>query len=74
MLGAGHTVPNGDPAEPYAANTQLCCALLAPPSIAPDGFETLRFGTRPGVAARPPRRGQTRTASTASASKSASCV
>jgi hypothetical protein len=27
----GHTMPNGDPAEPYADNTQLCCALLMSP-------------------------------------------
>lgn len=29
-LAYGHTVPNGDPAEPYADNTQLCCGLVLP--------------------------------------------
>ena len=27
----GHTMPNGDPAEAYADNTRLCCALLLSP-------------------------------------------
>jgi predicted Zn finger-like uncharacterized protein len=27
----GHTLPNGDPPEPYADNTGLCCALLLEP-------------------------------------------
>jgi hypothetical protein len=27
-LGSGHTVPNGDPAEPFAPDTKLCCMLL----------------------------------------------
>ena len=27
----GHTMPNGDPAEPYTDNTRLCCALLLSP-------------------------------------------
>lgn len=30
-LGVGHTVPNGDPAEPFAPNTRLCCVVLLPP-------------------------------------------
>ena len=37
----GHTVPNGDPPEPYAANTELCCAWIAPPVLTPDGFGEL---------------------------------
>lgn len=45
-LWTGHTVPNGDPPEPYARNTKLCGALVMPPVIAPDGFETLRVGER----------------------------
>jgi hypothetical protein len=36
-----HTIPNGDPAEPYAPNTKLCCAMLAPPLIVPDEFREL---------------------------------
>lgn len=45
-LWTGHTVPNGDPPTPYAPNTKLCGALLVPPLIAPDGFETLRVRDR----------------------------
>ena len=37
----GHTIPNGDPPEPYAENTELCCALITPPVLAPDGFDSL---------------------------------
>ena len=36
-LGFGHTIPhNGDPAEPYAKNTELCCALLSQPQLIPE--------------------------------------
>ncbi|MFZ6749346.1 suppressor of fused domain protein [Undibacterium sp. Ren11W] len=31
-LGFAHTVPNGDPAEAYAPNTELCGAILLPPA------------------------------------------
>lgn len=27
----GHTIPNGNPPHPYASDTQLSCALIAPP-------------------------------------------
>ena len=37
----GNTVPNGDPPEPYAPDTRLCCALLLPPVFEPDGFASL---------------------------------
>jgi hypothetical protein len=40
-LGSGHTVPNGDPPEPYAPGTQLCGALVVPALMAPDDFGTL---------------------------------
>jgi hypothetical protein len=30
-LGWGHTVPNGDPPQPFAPGTRLCCMLVAPP-------------------------------------------
>lgn len=40
-LGVGHTMPNGDPAEPYASNTKLCGAIIVPPLTAPDAFDTL---------------------------------
>ncbi|QPF71544.1 suppressor of fused domain protein [Roseateles sp. DAIF2] len=45
-LGFGHTVPNGDPAEPYAPNTALCGALVLPPVSVPPAFRSLDI---PGV-------------------------
>jgi Suppressor of fused protein (SUFU) len=42
-LSESHTVPNGDPPEPFAGNTQLCCALLAPPLLFGDGFRSLEI-------------------------------
>ena len=36
----GHTVPNGDPPEPYAEDTKLCCALIAPTVLGREGFES----------------------------------
>lgn len=29
-LGPGHSVPNGDPPQPYAPNTKFCCAVVVP--------------------------------------------
>jgi hypothetical protein len=43
FLSYGHTVPNGDPAEPYASNTKLCGALLLPAATAPGDFLRLRI-------------------------------
>jgi hypothetical protein len=40
-LGSGHTVPNGDPPEPYAPGTDACCALIAPPLLTPEAFDEL---------------------------------
>jgi hypothetical protein len=37
----GHTVPNADPPQPYAANTDLCCALLLGPILPDEEFGTL---------------------------------
>lgn len=34
-LSIDHTIPNGDPAEPYAENTKFCCALIGFPLTAP---------------------------------------
>jgi Suppressor of fused protein (SUFU) len=34
-LGPYHTVPNGDPPEPFAADTRLCCWMLLPPVRVP---------------------------------------
>ncbi len=35
-LGIGHTIPNGDPAEPFALGTKLCGWLLLPPINVPE--------------------------------------
>jgi hypothetical protein len=40
-LGWGHTVPNGDPAEPYADNVKFTGAILLPPVTAPEEFFVL---------------------------------
>lgn len=42
-LGFGHTVPNGDPAAPYAPSTKLCGAMVLPSVTVPDGFHKLRI-------------------------------
>jgi hypothetical protein len=34
-LGELHTIPNGDPARPFADNTELCCVMLARPALFP---------------------------------------
>jgi len=40
-LGQGHTIPNGDPAEPLADGIGFIGAMLAPSQLAPEEFETL---------------------------------
>ncbi len=40
-LGWGHTVPNGNPAEPYASNTKLCGAIVSPSVTVPNEFHEL---------------------------------
>lgn len=40
-LGWGHTLPNGDPAEPYADNTQLSGILILPSVNVPEAFHSL---------------------------------
>ncbi len=37
-LWVSHTIPNGDPVKPFAANTKLCCMFLSVPTLCPDGF------------------------------------
>jgi hypothetical protein len=37
-----HTVPNGDPAEPFSDNTKLCCAMIAKPVLFGEEFTSLR--------------------------------
>jgi hypothetical protein len=43
-LWESHSVPNGDPPEPFAPDTELCGVVLIPPILAPEGFETLELG------------------------------
>jgi hypothetical protein len=38
-LAAGHTIPNGDPPEPYAPRAEFCCALIANPLTTPAEFD-----------------------------------
>jgi len=38
----GHTLPSDDPPQPYADNTQLCCALLLGPLLTGEEFGTLK--------------------------------
>lgn len=42
-LGEDHTIPNDDPPQPFASNTQLCCALLTSPLLFGDEFRTLKI-------------------------------
>lgn len=37
-IGLGHTIPNGQPAEPYAEGTQLCCVMTGQPLGFGEGF------------------------------------
>jgi hypothetical protein len=41
FLAPGHTIPNGDPPEPLAPGSKLCCLLIREPVTTPDGFRTL---------------------------------
>jgi hypothetical protein len=40
-LSALHTVPNGDPAQPFAENTDMCCMLILKPFLFGGDFLTL---------------------------------
>src|SRR5262249_44583228 len=40
-IGPGHTVPNGDPAQPYAAGTPFSAVLATPPRRAPASAGTI---------------------------------
>lgn len=42
-LGFGHTVPNGDPAEPYAPKTKFSCGLILPLLNVPEEFNKLQI-------------------------------
>src|SRR5262245_1436352 len=45
-LGIGHTIPNGDPARPFAANTRFCCWMIDQPILFPKEVQKLRVGDR----------------------------
>ncbi len=36
-----HTIPNGNPPEPFASNTQMTGVILLPPITIPQGFHEL---------------------------------
>jgi hypothetical protein len=40
-IGLGHTVPNGDPPEPFADNTDFCCWLVVKPVMFDKGFRRM---------------------------------
>jgi hypothetical protein len=42
-LGTGHTMPNGDPPEPFAPNTGLCSWWLLPPNTVPEEAQTVKL-------------------------------
>ena len=39
----GHTIPHGDPPEPFADNTNFCCWMLYPPIMVDEEFTTLEI-------------------------------
>lgn len=45
-LGAGHTVPNGDPPEPLGANTKCVGSILLAPPWFDDALSEVRLGDR----------------------------
>jgi hypothetical protein len=42
-VGPGHTIPNGDPPEPFHDSTAMCCWMLAAPVWFPEEFRELRI-------------------------------
>jgi hypothetical protein len=46
VLWSGDTVPYGDPPRPYAKGVGFTGALIAPPLMAPEGFDTLEHEGR----------------------------
>ncbi len=45
-LGWGHTIPNNEPAEPFADNTRLSAIMLLPPIHAANDFHSLKISTK----------------------------
>ncbi|MEM9753846.1 MAG: suppressor of fused domain protein [Planctomycetota bacterium] len=46
LISVGDTIPNGDPPEPFAPNTQLCAWLVGPSMIGSGGFSELEHEGR----------------------------
>ena len=42
-LAWGHTIPNGDPAEPFSNNTKLSGVIILPPISTPNDFQSLEI-------------------------------
>lgn len=42
-LGWGHTIPNGDPSEPFCKNTALSGVIILPPINVPEAFYQLKI-------------------------------
>lgn len=45
-LGYGHTIPNGDPAQPFIENTKLNTMLLLPTVVFSEDFHQLRIANK----------------------------
>ncbi|HEX9997688.1 MAG TPA: suppressor of fused domain protein [Abditibacterium sp.] len=42
-LGFGHSIPNGEPPQPFGPNTKQCASFLLPPMELPEKFARLRL-------------------------------
>lgn len=41
-----HTIPNGDPPEPFSEEVDFCCVMFRQPKTAPAEFATLKVGRK----------------------------
>lgn len=46
FLDEGHTIPNGDPPEPFHSSVQFSCMMVRKTDWLGEGFQTLRAGSR----------------------------
>jgi hypothetical protein len=42
-IGVGHTIPNSDPVEPYAEETEQCCAIVTPLVLFGEDMDTCQM-------------------------------
>jgi hypothetical protein len=49
-LGFGHSIPNGDPPQPFAPNTKLCAWILLPPTQVPAEAQSVRLDSGEEIA------------------------